>query len=426
MSGNTGTQASDNGGVDTVRDFWTSRPRRPRHGRKIAGVAAGIGERYGIDPVLVRVALIVATVMGGIGVFVYLLGWLLLPEEGDKVSALEALFGKGHSSVPLPLTIFLSLALFPASGWAFGGMWFGGGGFVLLAGLAACLFLLHRSRGHQYRPVPAARYTAAAPADFQAQQATESSGDGVPPTDTVAAPGWDPLGADPMGWDLSEPPSGPQPAAGARSAARGRSAATPISVAAALVTAGVGWALHLAGAPWFSIPHVIGLTLAVLGGGLLFGALRRGRTGPVLIALPLAIAGILLTSLPFGSFPGGGMGELKAKPHTIQELKDVYQKTAGSIQLDLTDLPLTSDSKPIEVKVRVGAGEAKVIVPDDADVEYRCSASMGQADCLAEMQGMHGMDDSDDEWHTDLGEEGGARIKLDVSARMGQVEISRG
>lgn len=433
MSGNPGTQAFD-GGADTVRDFWVSRPRRPRHGRKIAGVAAGIGDRYGIDPVLVRVALIVATVMGGIGVFVYLLGWLLLPEEGDEVSALEALFGKGHSSMPPPLTVCLSIALFPASGWAFGGMWFGGGGFLLMAGLAAALFLLHRSRGDQHRPVPVAQYAGGAPADFQAQAVTdipgdETSGDSAPRTDSVAAPGWDPLAADPLGWNLSEPQSRPQAPAGGRPPARGRSVAAPISVAAALVTAGIGLALNMAGVEWFSIPHVIGLTLAVLGGGLLFGAVRRGRTGPVLIALPLAIAGILLTSLPFGSFPDGGFGELKATPRTLAELRQQdYTQTAGSVDLDLTELGLTEGDDEIFVEVKVGAGEAKVTVPEDADVTYRCSASMGEVDCLETTSGMHGMNDESDGWHTSYGDDGlgGPKIKLDVSARMGQVEISRG
>src|SRR5690606_40124073 len=76
--------------ADTVKDSSISRPRRTVRGRVVAGVAAGIGARYGIDPVLVRVALLVATVFGGFGVTLYLIGWLLLPDERDDVSALES------------------------------------------------------------------------------------------------------------------------------------------------------------------------------------------------------------------------------------------------------------------------------------------------------------------------------------------------
>ena len=46
-------QTSGMAGVeDTVKDFWSTRPRRPRRGRKIAGVAAGIARRYRIDPTI--------------------------------------------------------------------------------------------------------------------------------------------------------------------------------------------------------------------------------------------------------------------------------------------------------------------------------------------------------------------------------------
>lgn len=62
---------------------------RPREGRVLAGVAAGIGAYLGVDPVVVRVVLAVLTVCGGAGVAGYLLGWLLIPAEGEPESILE-------------------------------------------------------------------------------------------------------------------------------------------------------------------------------------------------------------------------------------------------------------------------------------------------------------------------------------------------
>ncbi|MYJ28787.1 MAG: PspC domain-containing protein, partial [Acidimicrobiaceae bacterium] len=47
----------------------------------VAGVAGGIGAYFGIDSVIVRIAFIVLTFLGGAGPFLYLIGWLALPKE---------------------------------------------------------------------------------------------------------------------------------------------------------------------------------------------------------------------------------------------------------------------------------------------------------------------------------------------------------
>ncbi|MDK2912960.1 MAG: phage shock protein [Methanolobus sp.] len=47
----------------------------------IAGVCGGLGEYFEVDPVLIRLLLVVATLMGGSGIILYLLAWVLIPEE---------------------------------------------------------------------------------------------------------------------------------------------------------------------------------------------------------------------------------------------------------------------------------------------------------------------------------------------------------
>ena len=89
-------------------DRWR-RPRRSAGDRKIAGVAGGLGRAFGIDPILIRVIFVVLTVFGGFGGLLYVLGWLLLPADGDEVSAAEALLGRGRSSVPPPLAVGLGI-----------------------------------------------------------------------------------------------------------------------------------------------------------------------------------------------------------------------------------------------------------------------------------------------------------------------------
>jgi phage shock protein PspC (stress-responsive transcriptional regulator) len=68
---------------------------RPREGRMIAGVCAGIGEYAGIDPNIVRLVFAVLTIFSiGLGALVYLVAWAVVPEEGVKQSIAENYLNK--------------------------------------------------------------------------------------------------------------------------------------------------------------------------------------------------------------------------------------------------------------------------------------------------------------------------------------------
>lgn len=117
-------------------DRWIRRPRRSTGDRKIAGVAGGLGRAFGIDPVLIRVAFVVLTIFGGFGGLLYVLGWLLLPADGDEVSAAEALLGRGRSSVPSALAVGLGLvaviSLFSMFSWGLPFLPLAVGGIIML------------------------------------------------------------------------------------------------------------------------------------------------------------------------------------------------------------------------------------------------------------------------------------------------------
>jgi phage shock protein PspC (stress-responsive transcriptional regulator) len=55
--------------------------RRPSSGRLVAGVAAGVADYLGLDVAVVRIAFVVLTIVGGLGIPAYLAGWLLIPDE---------------------------------------------------------------------------------------------------------------------------------------------------------------------------------------------------------------------------------------------------------------------------------------------------------------------------------------------------------
>jgi phage shock protein PspC (stress-responsive transcriptional regulator) len=54
---------------------------RPRRGRLIAGVCAGLAERFGVSRSVVRLAFVVSCVLPGPQILVYLALWVLMPSE---------------------------------------------------------------------------------------------------------------------------------------------------------------------------------------------------------------------------------------------------------------------------------------------------------------------------------------------------------
>jgi phage shock protein PspC (stress-responsive transcriptional regulator) len=65
--------------------------RRAYDGRMLAGVAAGIADYLDVDVTLVRIAFVVFTFLGGVGIPAYLACLLLVPEEGTDESIASSL-----------------------------------------------------------------------------------------------------------------------------------------------------------------------------------------------------------------------------------------------------------------------------------------------------------------------------------------------
>lgn len=70
---------------------------RIRQGRIVAGVCAGLGAYFGVDVNLVRLAFGVFTVFYGLGILLYLIAWLILPEQGEDGSIVESFVSKRSS-----------------------------------------------------------------------------------------------------------------------------------------------------------------------------------------------------------------------------------------------------------------------------------------------------------------------------------------
>lgn len=58
-----------------------ARLTRPRQGRMIAGVCAGIARRFGWTPKAVRIAFVVSCLLPGPQFLLYLAMWVIIPNE---------------------------------------------------------------------------------------------------------------------------------------------------------------------------------------------------------------------------------------------------------------------------------------------------------------------------------------------------------
>ena len=88
----------------------------------LAGVAAGIARRVGIDPLIVRVGFIAASFAGGFGVGLYILGWALMPDEDGGRAPVERIAGRRETWLVVAGMVLLALAaLLLLREW---GIWF--------------------------------------------------------------------------------------------------------------------------------------------------------------------------------------------------------------------------------------------------------------------------------------------------------------
>ncbi|MEE1927904.1 PspC domain-containing protein [Streptomyces sp. TRM 70351] len=59
---------------------------RPRNGRMIAGVCAGLARRFGVSATTMRVAFLVSCLLPGPQFVLYAALWILLPQEDQRAA----------------------------------------------------------------------------------------------------------------------------------------------------------------------------------------------------------------------------------------------------------------------------------------------------------------------------------------------------
>lgn len=455
-------------------DWWSRRPRRSGADRKIAGVAGGLGRTFGVDPVLIRVAFVVLTIFGGFGLTLYVLGWLLLPADGDEVSPGEALLGRGRSATPpvlaVGLAVVAAISIMSMFSWGlpFWPLVIAGVVVVLVArnkGRSCTKHTAHggtpwvdqwaakaagtgRSWGEQAEQWVARQPWSGTSGDRSRSQMQSQGQHPAPspfeqpafwdeqhpaaadptrvnlrkdtpaepaePTAPAAPPAWDPLGVAPFAWDLPEPAAAPAPPA-----PRDRNVIGRITLAMVLLVGGLAAVGSLQGWWALSWAGVAAVALTIVAVGLLIASLRgQGRSliGPgiflSLVTLALTITGINGTT---------GYGQQTWAPTTVAAATGDFELNGGQGTLDLRRLDLRA-GQSVDTELTVRAGQATVIVPDDTAVNLTCTANAGEIDCLGQRQdGLHQEITTAQEGSSDNG-----TINLTVHVGAGQATVRHG
>jgi hypothetical protein len=169
--------------------------------------------------------------------------------------------------------------------------------------------------------------------------------------------------------------------------------------------------------PWLTWPHILGIVAGVLAGGLVVGAFVRGGRGLIVPTVLVGVAAVALTNSPNGG--GSGFGDLRATPTTT--LDATYARSFGDVRLDLTSFKFDKD-KPVRTSVSVDAGDARVTLPANVNVDVTCTADVGTVRCLNQRG-----DWRDVSLHvTENVPNAVGTVHLDVHAGAGDVEVQRG
>lgn len=422
---------------DTIREKWRTRPVRSFTDRKIAGVSGGIGQRYSIDPTIVRIAFVMTVFFGGTGIGLYAAAWLVMRRPSDSASMLEALAGRGRSSDSKGLAIILlivALGTVPTVLSGSGSAALFGSGMVSLVAMLLGWYALHvrtpdpasvwwhvnaphAAGGPEFMTTPAPGGDA--PAGDAPEGGASGAGatganvydggarpgsryDSARPLDPMQQPSWDPLGTARFAWDLPEPTEDP--------AQTKRSRLTSVTLGLAVIaTAIMSGLAYFGDIPYLDFTKIAAVPLVVIGAGLVIGSFTRKGYGLLVFTAPLA--GLVLLSALL-SPAGPNIANIPAQTDrqvTPTEITGDLEFGIGEVDVDLTELQIERDD---ELNISAAVGETTVTLPENLDVNVTCETGVGSTDCP-------------DGFDAGVDGEGGPVLTLNVETGVGSVVVTR-
>lgn len=344
----------------------------------VAGVCAAFGRATDTDPVLWRVLVAALAVLGGAGVALYALAWLLVPRSDQPASFVERHLRRPDRSLSIggvALVVLVALLLL--------GLTDDGAGLVLVAVVGALAYLAVRERRESGPPPEAPVYAATG----------EPSSYGVPPETATAY------------------------AAPVR-VRRERSLLGPLVLSAAALVAGVLLLVGETGVEQVTGPRVVAAAMLVVGAGLVVGTWLGRARWLVVVALGLGL--VLAPYAVLDGRLGGGVGDRRWVP-TAAEGTTSYLLGAGDADLDLRRLaPGDVDA----LRAEVGVGRLVVLVPDDLRVRVRSDVGVGEVVDTRET-GPFSSTSRSAPGVLDLGPATGPVLEVELAVGAGEIEVRR-
>lgn len=314
--------------------------RRNRTSRVAAGVSSGLGDYFGVDPVLFRVLFATSAFFGGAGILAYLLAWAAIPELGTEHAPIDRwMAGLRRRRFPAWLVAIGGGLLL----WAVAFSWWAPGPFFPVIAVVVLLVVFFGRREMQAVPP-------ASPISLSKDDST----------DTADQPTWV---RDARAWiDESR---------AARRERRRRSLPVRIAILATLVVALV--ALGIADAvSGIQFQVYFWTALGIVVAGLLAGLVTR--------RLPISMAALLIPSVvgvvAFGGSHASlhdGVGQREWKPTVAPAAQ--YKLAFGQGILDLRSL--ATQSTPRTIKVTLGAGQVRIIAPKSMKLTVHANIHFG-------------------------------------------------
>lgn len=404
--------------------------RRSESDKVLAGVAGGFARWLEIDPVIVRVVLVILAVFGGSGLLLYVIGWLFIPAESAPASEAERLLddtrkrGSTTRTVLLVIAIVIGIIVFANIVSASFGRWGGGGSVLLFIAVAAAVVYLINRRPHVQAPAvplppPAMPVDPEGVAQY-APPAPTAVADLPPPTQTGFAYG----GQGTYPGYVYTPPA-PKPP-------KHRSYLGLATFSLAVVVTGVLTTMAVSTSANIPVVVILASALGILGLGLVIGAFAGRARWLTFLAVPLLILTALLALVPsdISHRIGAGTGDKTWAPANSAQLATKYEWGIGTVTLDMSNTGIPWNSA-VGTKVTLAAGNLKVIVPSLAQVVVRAHVGAGQL--TIDSQDANGYVPVDQQNGRDLtfngrlpgGKSFGPTLFIDASVSVGNVEVSR-
>jgi phage shock protein PspC (stress-responsive transcriptional regulator) len=450
-----------------VSSIWTI--RRSPTDVKLTGLCGGVARYLGVDPTLIRVGVALLALSGGVGLVLYLAGWLLIPVEGETKSPIDDLLGsqarRWSKEIWVAIVVVACIISFAILGTLTP---FGVGPAIILAGIWYFGFYKNRkprqtsaspppavevpqTREYDFitQSGPATPFTEAAEAwrmriEENARQSSSQQG----PSPDEDAPGGTPKWPGPPAGNLASTSSPedletqqrraflaePDPvglystavavtqspvATLRRAESRPARTLRLVSLIALSITlAGLSLADLLGAA--VPVAAYFGAGLLVIGLALIVAA-GVGRARGLLPLGMVLLIGLLTTSAISTAARYGDWARTEHSYTSVAQLPpNGDSREFGRLTTDLSELSLTGD---VTYRAHVDLGTLTVVVPPEARVRVNYTIDSGAVEVFSTV--VAAGNELHDTFQPEAPTATGPTLTLDLSAEMGKVVVRR-